>query len=137
MKGKIVRFARWFLLPSIVVLSALSWASGHSEPKTPQTFTGEIMDTICAAYKGHARMMREMKSMGSDKPSCIQKCLQLGGKYALYNAADGTVYTIANPEKARAFGGQEVQIIGTLDKKKLTISEIKTLDSGMVTPGSH
>lgn len=95
------------------------------------------MDTICAAYKGHARMMREMKSMGSDKPSCIQKCLQLGGKYALYNAADGTVYTIANPEKARAFGGQEVQIIGTLDKKKLTISEIKTLDSGMVTPGSH
>jgi len=83
-------------------------------------------------------MMREMKSMGTDKPSCIRKCLQLGGKYALYNATNGTVYAIANPEKARAFDGQEVEVTATLDKKKLTITEIKLLETGAgAVPGSH
>src|SRR5215472_9518946 len=95
------------------------------------------MDTICASYNGHARMMREMKSMGTDKGSCIQKCLQLGGKYALYNATNGTVYTIANPEKARAFDGQEVEVTGTLDKKKLTITEIKPLAGGAEAAPIH
>src|SRR5215831_10281083 len=124
LKEGTVRVAGLFSLPLAIVLSSFAWGSGHSQPSVPQAFQGEIMDTICTGYKGHARMMREMKSMGTDKDSCIRKCLQLGGKYALYNATSGTVYTIANPDKARAFGGQEVEVTGTLDKKKLTIREI-------------
>ena len=133
-----MRVTRLFSLPLAIILSIFAWGSGHSQASTPQTFTGEIMDTICAGYKGHTRMMRQMKSMGTNKDSCVEKCLQLGGKYALYNATSGTVYTIANPEKARAFGGQEVEITGTLDKKKLTITEIKPLAAGAdATPSSH
>ena len=133
-----MRVAGLFSLPLAIVLSSSAWAAGHSQPSAPQTFQGEIMDTICTGYKGHARMMREMKSMGTDKDSCIRKCLELGGKYALYNPTNQTVYTIANPEKARAFGGQEVEVTGTLDKKKLTITEIKPLETGaQAVPGSH
>ena len=121
---------RLFSWPLAILLSNFAWGSGHSQTSAPQTFTGEIMDSICVGYKGHARMMREMKSMGTNKDSCIEKCLQLGGKYALYNATSGTVYPIANPEKARAFGGQVVEVSGTLDKKKLTITEIQPLASG-------
>lgn len=130
-----MRVARLFSLPLVLGLSSFAWSSGAS---APQAFTGEIMDTICAGYKGHGRMMREMKSMGTNKQSCIQKCLQLGGKYALYNATNGTVYTIANPDKARAFDGQEVEVTGILNKKKLTVTEIKSLVTGAeAAPSSH
>lgn len=125
-----MRVARMFALPLVLVLTSPVWGSGPSSAGGPQTLTGEIMDTICAGYKGHARMMQQMKSMGSDKKTCIQKCLQLGGKYALDNAANGTVYTIANPEKVRAFDGQEVEVTGSLEKKKLTVTEIKPTGTG-------
>jgi hypothetical protein len=70
-------------------------------------------------------MMQQMKSMGTEKATCIQKCEQLGGKLALLNASTGAVYAISNPEKAEAFAGKQVQITGTLNKKKITISDIK------------
>ena len=58
--------------------------------------------------------------------------------YGLYDATSGTVYTIANPEKARAFDGQEVVVPETQEKKKLTITEIKPAGRGAeATPGSH
>ena len=123
-----MRTVRSLLGVSILFLSIAGWGAGHTESNDVQTLTGEVIDTICAGYKGHDRMMQQMKSMGTDKKTCVQKCLQLGGKYALYDAANGTVYTITNPEKVEAFAGQQVEITGTLDKKKLTITEIKAAD---------
>jgi hypothetical protein len=119
---------------SILCVVGICAASDRSQSSMQQSFTGEIIDTICAQYKGHQHMMQEMKSMGTDKQTCIQKCLQLGGKYALYNSDSGTVYLITNPDKALEFGGQEVQVTGTLNKKKLTITEIKPLEQG-AAPG--
>jgi hypothetical protein len=75
-------------------------------------------------------MMQQMKSMGTDHETGIQKCLQLGGKYALYDATNGTVYALANPDKVRAFDGQKVEVTGTLEKKELTITEIKSAGTG-------
>lgn len=123
-----MRTVRSLLMVSILFSSLPGWTSGHAQSNDLQTFTGEVIDTICAGYKGHDHMMQQMKSMGADKKTCIQKCLQLGGKYALYNAANGTVYTITNPDKVAAFGGQQVEITGTLEKKKLTISDIKPVE---------
>ena len=125
-----MRVARMSSLPLALVLTSPVWGSGHSQAGAPQTITGEIMDTICAGYKGHARMMQQMKSVGTDKKMGIQMCIQLGGKYALYNATNGAVYTTANPEKVRGFDGQEVEVTGSLEKKKLTATEIKPTGTG-------
>lgn len=125
-----MRVARMFSLPLVLALTSPVWGSRHSQAGAPQTLTGEIMDTICAGYKGHTHMMQQMKSMGTDTKTCIQKCLQLGGKYALYNATNGTVYTIADLEKVRAFDGQEVEVTGSLEKKKLTVTEITPTGTG-------
>ena len=35
-----------------------------------QTFSGEIMDALCAKDGSHEKMMTEMKNMGRDKNSC-------------------------------------------------------------------
>jgi len=73
-------------LPLAIIVSIL--CVGHAQASAPSLY-GQIKGTICAAYTGHARMMGEMKSMGTDMGSCIQKCLQLGGKYVLYHATNG------------------------------------------------
>jgi hypothetical protein len=114
----------------ICAVSLLTTAgSTSSQPHSAtQNLTGEVIDTICAEHKGHQYMMQQMKSMGMDKPTCIQKCMQLGGKLALYSEATDTVYVITNPDQALALGGRMVQVSGTVNKKKLTISEIKAID---------
>ena len=92
------------------------------------TLVGEITDTLCAAHGSHAYMMEQMKSMGTDKVSCIQKCLQLGGKLALYVADKKTVYKIDNPDKVEQFEGRKVRISGEAHKNNLKVDEIEAAD---------
>lgn len=102
-------------------------ASKKSQSTGTQTLKGEIMDTLCASYKGHEHMMQELKSMGTDKKSCIKQCLLLGAKYALYDATQQTTYRIDDHDKDKVepFAGREVQITGTLDKKTIKVTDIK------------
>ena len=116
------------LMITVYLLTTWTSASTQPSPESAQSLTGEIMDTLCAHYKGHQYMMQQMKSMGTDKKTCIQKCLQLGGKLALYNASTRTVYVITNPERAEPFEGQTVEISGTVKKDKVTIQEIKAIE---------
>jgi len=94
-----------------------------------QSFTGEIMDNLCAKEKTHSKMMEEMKSMGSDPAVCTRKCIQLGGKYVLYDREKDSVYALADQDKAEPFAGKVVHISGTLDKKKIKIDKIEAADS--------
>ncbi len=72
-------------------------------------------------------MMQELKSMGTDKNSCIKQCLLLGAKYALYDAAQQKTYRIDDQDKGKVepFAGRRVRIKGTLDKKTVKVSEIE------------
>ena len=72
-------------------------------------------------------MMQEMKSMGTDKQTCIKQCLLLGAKYALYDPAKQTVYRIDDKDKDKVepFAGRQVQIKGTLNKKTLKVDDIQ------------
>jgi len=124
-----VRKAKYVtLICAVSFLTTTASTSTQPNSASVESLTGEIMDTICAARKGHQYMMQQMKSMGADKKTCIQKCMQLGGKLALYSEATGTVYVITNPEQAQALAGHMVQVSGTVNKKKITISEIKAID---------
>ena len=106
-------------------------ASGAAQADSNlQTFSGEIMDDLCAKDKTHSKMMEEMKSMGNDPAVCSRKCVELGAKYVLYDRQKDTVYSIEDQDKAEAFAGRKVRISGTFDKKKIKIAKIEPAESG-------
>jgi hypothetical protein len=71
-------------LATVATIVMFNGAAGEDGSKKPapaivQEFTGEIMDSICAGYKGHSYMMQQLKSMGTDKESCIKSCINATG----------------------------------------------------------
>ena len=117
-----------FSIPfSMWLLASVMWASptGQNEP---QVFTGEIMVSLCAKDGTHDKMMDQMKSMGRDKATCAQKCIQLGAKYVLFDPGKKTVFTLDDQDKAAAFAGRKVQVKGTMDKKKIKVTAIESAD---------
>jgi hypothetical protein len=115
-----IPFSMW-LLASVM----WAWPAGQSDS---QVFTGEIMDSLCAKDGSHDKMMDEMKSMGRDKATCTQKCIQLGAKYVLFDPVKKTVFTLDDQDKAAAFAGRKVQVKGTMDKKKIKVTAIESAD---------
>jgi hypothetical protein len=103
-------------------------ASGFATPEDQKTFSGEIMDSLCAKDGSHAKMMDQMKSMGRDNQTCTEKCIQLGGKYVLYDAATKTIYSLDDQDKAARFAGHKVAVKGTLEKKKIKVADIQAGD---------
>jgi len=117
-----------FSIPlSMWLLASVMWAA-PTGPGDSQVFTGEIMDSLCAKDGTHDKMMDQMKSMGRDKATCTQKCVQLGAKYVLFDPAKNTVYTLDDQDKAASFAGRKVQIKGTMDKKKIKVTSIDAAD---------
>jgi hypothetical protein len=128
MEHKMKRYRQSSLFVLLLALCTVT-AGASKKPQSAgtQTFKGELMDTLCASYKGHEHMMQELKSMGTDKKSCIRQCLLLGAKYALYDATQQTTYRIDDQDKDKVepFLGRQVRITGTLDKKTIKVADIK------------
>lgn len=124
------RCAYLILLTALVVAIAAAGTDRSDQPTAIQTFTGEIMDSLCAGYKGHDYMMQQMKSMGSDKKSCINSCLtQLGAKYVLFDKTQQKAYHIDNPDKVESLAGHAVRISGVLIKKDtIRVNDIQATD---------
>jgi len=117
-----------FFIPfSICLLASVMWA-GQAGQSDSQVFTGEVMDSLCAKDGTHDKMMDQMKSMGGDKATCAQKCIQLGAKYVLFDPAKKTTYTLDDQDKAAAFAGRKVQVKGTMDKKEIKVATIEPAD---------
>jgi hypothetical protein len=119
----------WVRLLPLVLLAGTGWTMPPRDTPGSQVFTGEVMDTICARYKGHQHMMEELKSMGDTKQSCIKHCIeQLGASYVLYDAGKQATYEIANQDKITPFAGKRVRVTGTLQKKKINVTSVQTAD---------
>jgi hypothetical protein len=84
-----------------------------------RSFTGEIMDSQCAGMGSHAKMMIGVDAKTAKE--CTQKCVQLGGRYALFDPSTKTAYQLDNQEKAAPFAGQKVSVKGTYDAASKTI----------------
>ena len=108
----------------ITLLMTCCVGIAQTEGKT-QTFSGEIMDDLCAKYKSHDKMMQQMKSMTSDPATCAKKCVQLGAHYVLYDRQKDAIYKLDNPQKAEPLAGKTVRISGTLEKNKIKIASIE------------
>jgi hypothetical protein len=100
---------------------------GQPAGDAAQIFSGEIMDSLCAKDGTHEKMMDQMKSMGRDKNTCATKCAQLGAKYVLFDANKKTIYSLDDQDKAEAFAGQRVRVMGTLTKSKIKVENIEAI----------
>jgi len=107
-----------------VLLAAPFWGASPKAANA-QAYSGEIMDSLCAKNGSHEQMMDEMKSMGRDKKTCTNKCIQLGAKYVLYDPNTKTTYALDDPSKAEPFAGQTVHVLGTLEKNKIKVTSIE------------
>jgi|ERR1700678_662984 hypothetical protein len=107
-----------------IMLVTGSLYAGQSDSSNISTFTGEIMDSLCAKAGSHDQMMHDMKSMGPDKASCSAMCVRLGAKYVLYDSAKQAIYQLDNQDKAAEFAGRKVQVSGTLQKTKIKVASI-------------
>jgi hypothetical protein len=88
-----------------------------------RTFTGEIMDSMCAKSGSHAAM-EKAHGMPSDKAgdkACTLACVKMGGSFVLYNPANKTVYQLSDQAKAEQFAGDKVKVTGTYDQASKTI----------------
>jgi hypothetical protein len=113
------------LPPFFILLLAISTCAAQGDANLPSTFSGEIMDSLCAKTGSHDQMMKDMKSMGNDKVTCSAKCIQLGAKYVLFDASNKAIYELDDQAKAEKFAGQKVRVSGALQKKKIKVANIE------------
>jgi hypothetical protein len=84
-----------------------------------RAFTGEIMDSACAAMGSHKQMMKQEGAKNARE--CTLKCVQMGSKLVLHNSARKTTYQLNDQDKAKDFAGQKVNVTGTYDRASKTI----------------
>ncbi len=101
----------------------LAASAGFSLFAQNKTFNGVVMDSPCALLGGHDKMAQK----GESDKDCTLRCVKAGGKYALFNPADKSWYTLDDQKKAEAFAGEKVVVTGTADAatKTLKIATIK------------
>jgi len=95
------------LFAATMMLVGISFAA----PKDA-TYTGEIMDSHCAAMGDHG---------GKDAKTCTLACAKGGASFVLYDASKKAVYQLDDQTKPQAFAGQKVKVVGTLDPATKTI----------------
>jgi hypothetical protein len=83
----------------------------------PQTFKGEIIDSQCAALGGH----QIMEQKGESSKDCTNRCVNMGGKYTLFDPATKTAYQLDDQKKPATFAGAKVAVTGTLNATTKTI----------------
>ena len=85
--------------------------------QAPQTYKGEIIDSQCAALGGH----QIMEQKGESPKDCTNRCVNMGGKYTLFDPATKTAYQLDDQKKSAAFAGAKVAVTGTLNPATKTI----------------
>jgi hypothetical protein len=106
---------------ALFFLAAAATASLSAQKTT--TITGEVMDSPCALLGGHDKMALKDEN---DK-DCTIRCVKMGGKYALVDAANKTWYTLDDQKKAEPFAGAKVTVTGVADAatKTFKVATIK------------
>ena len=99
---------------AICLAAAAMIVGGNFAAPQAKTYTGDIMDSACAASGKHN------PAMGTSK-ECTLGCVKAGSKFVLYDAATKTTYQLDDQKKPEAFAGEKVKVTGTLDAATKTI----------------
>jgi hypothetical protein len=105
-------------IAACVLLSALGLCA-QDDHQGEQMFRGKITDSsnTCPGLGGQAAIL----DRGETPAQCTIAKVKKGAKYALLDPDAKTVYLLEDQKAPEAFAGQDVIIIGTLDKPKNTI----------------
>jgi hypothetical protein len=101
-----------FLLSAVIIFPVLV----HAQDKA---FSGEIMDSQCAALGDHSVMMGS--SGIKTVKACTLACAKAGGTFVLYDAGTKTIYQLDDQKKPEPFAGEKVTVSGTYDASTHTI----------------
>lgn len=97
---------------SLFVLGAVAGANGAAKP---QTQTGWISDSECAAH--------------GDKMCGNKEHIARGAKLVFVTETDNKILTVSNPATVADHQGHHVEIKGTIDSEKstITVEQVKML----------
>jgi hypothetical protein len=91
------------------------------------TYTGEIMDSTCAAMATHETMAQGEGAKNAR--DCTLKCVAGGGKFVLYDGATRIAYQLDDQAKPKEFAGRRVKVTGTADVATKTI-HVQSIEGG-------
>ncbi len=104
------------VLSLMLLLAAFLAAYGQTRA---QTYSGEIMDSQCAAMGNHDAGFKMTGTKTAKE--CTISCVKEGGQYVLYDSAKKTFYKLDDQKKPEAFAGEKVKVTGTFDSATKTI----------------
>ena len=100
-----------------------SAAAEQSQTAAPagnaHSFSGEIMDSMCAGMGGHQQMLQSGRVKNARE--CTLECVKMGATFVLYNPATKTTYQLDDQKKPVPFAGEKVTVNGSLDATTNTI----------------
>ena len=103
--------------------SQQSSATEQSQAAAPaanaNSFSGEIMDSMCAGMGGHEQMIQGGKVKNAK--DCTIECVKMGATYVLYDPATKTTYQLDDQKTPAQFAGAKVNVSGSLDAATKTI----------------
>jgi EF hand len=82
-----------------------------------QAFRGKITNCMCSRTAEHIVTLEKSETT----EACAVACVRNGAKYVLSDPDHRTVYQLDNQRKPKAFAGEDVVVIGTLDETSHTI----------------
>src|ERR1700739_2814787 len=82
-----------------------------------QAFKGKITNCMCSGPAEHTVTLEK----SATTEACAVACVKNGANFVLSDSDNRTVYQLDNQRKPRAFAGENVVVIGTLDETSHTI----------------
>jgi hypothetical protein len=109
--GGFVRSRKFSLIAVLFVAAIVALAAAK-----PQTFTGEVSDSMCGA-----------KHMMDNKAECTRTCVSKGSNYAL--VVGDKVYTLNTTNKAaldqlNTLAGSQAKVTGTANGDAIEVSKV-------------
>lgn len=103
----------------LLLLAVMLFVGGSVSAAGARTFTGQIMDSQCAAMGSHDA---GYKMTGTNTPKdCTLACVKAGGQFVLYNSTRKITYKLDNQTEPKEFAGENVKVIGTYNPSTKTI----------------
>lgn len=116
------------IVAAVVLMAPGPTRSSQEKAKKAKSkvFVGEIYDSACAAKGTHEAMAPMMGVKADDHKQCTLKCVDIGAKFVLLDAAKKVVYELDDQQKPKEFAGEKVKVTGTLaaDSKTIHVEKI-------------
>jgi len=118
-----------FIFGMAVVMALILLTASFPAAQGTTTFTGELMDAVCAPMGSHTMTMKENDL--TEPLQCVWFCLHFrtpGSRLVLYDASTKTVYNLDDMGRCgpplrclRPYSAEKVKLTGTFDAAKKTI----------------